>query len=120
MAMAAISNAFETVLASASTSTSSNAKSGFKLTVPWPETQIPALGVSNWFWVPEKPVALVCGAIWELVKSLLELISSVVAWVELEAALSSPNIFFGVDFCEKTPAEEAATGAASGPAAAEK
>ena len=38
----------------------------------------------------------------------------------LEAALSSPNIFFGVDFCEKTPAEEAATGAASGPAAAKK
>jgi len=34
--------------------------------------------------------------------------------------LSSPNIFFGVDFCEKTEAEAAATGAASGPAAAKQ
>lgn len=38
----------------------------------------------------------------------------------LEAALSSPNIFFGVDFCEKTEVEAAATGAASGPAAAKQ
>lgn len=38
----------------------------------------------------------------------------------LEAALSSPNIFFGVDFCEKTEAEQSATGGASGPAAADK
>ena len=37
----------------------------------------------------------------------------------LEAAMSSPNIFFGVDFCEKTEAEEGATGA-SGPAAEKK
>ena len=31
----------------------------------------------------------------------------------LEAALSSPNIFFGVDFCEKSEAEEGATGASA-------
>lgn len=36
----------------------------------------------------------------------------------LEAALSSPNIFFGVDFCAKTGAEKNATGGAAEDAAA--